>query len=99
MYKIMDQFGSFVMKNRKPIDMVLIALILLHFAPTEVLGPQINSQVQSVLGPILTPIHAIMANVFMRTFLFLVLVWACCSTKDLNLFFLVALYFVVAERK
>ena len=95
----MDQFGSFVMKNRKPIDMVLIALILLHFAPTEVLGPQINSQVQSMLGPILTPIHAIMGNVFMRTFLFLVLVWACCAKKDMDLFLLLVVYFIVAERQ
>ena len=95
----MDKFGSLVTQNRKPIEMVLVGLILLHFAPTEVLGPQLNAQVQSVLGPVLTPIHAIMDNVFMRTFLFLVLVWACCSSKDMNLFFLLAVYFVVAERK
>ena len=95
----MDTFGSIVTKNRKPIEMVLVGLILLHFAPTEVLGPQLNSQVQSILGPVLRPIHAIMGNVFMRTFLFLVLVWACCSKNDTNLFFLLALYFVVAERQ
>lgn len=95
----MDQFGSLVTKNRKPIDMVLIGLILLHFAPTEVLGPQLDAQVQSILGPVLTPIHAIMGNVFMRTFLFLVLVWSCCSQKDYNLFFLLAVYFIVAERQ
>ena len=92
-------FGGFVTKNRKSIDMVLIGLILLHFAPTEVLGPQVNAQVQGLLGPILTPIHAIMDNIFMRTFLFLVLVWACCSQKDMNLFFLLAVYFVVAENE
>ena len=95
----MDKFGSIVTKNRKPMEMVLIGLILLHFAPTEVLGQQLNAQVQGLLGPILTPIHAVMDNVFVRTLLFLVLVWACCSQKDMNLFFLLALYFVVAERK
>ena len=95
----MDQFSSIVTKNRKPMEMVLIGLILLHFAPTEVLGPQLDAQVQGVLGPVLTPIHAIMGNVFVRTFLFLVLVWACCSQKDMNLFFLLAVYFVVAENE
>ena len=95
----MDYFGSLVTKNRKPMEMVLIGLILLHFAPTEVLGQQLDSQVQGLLGPILTPIHAIMGNVFVRTLLFLVLVWACCSQKDMNLFFLLAVYFVVAENE
>ncbi len=95
----MDKFGSLVTKNRNTMEMVLIGLILLHFAPTEVLGQQLDSQVQGLLGPILTPIHAVMDNVFVRTLLFLVLVWACCSQKDMNLFFLLALYFVVAERK
>ena len=95
----MDQFGKLVTSNRKPIEMVLIGLILLHFAPTEVLGTQIDTQVKSMLGPILTPIHAIMGNVFMRTFLFLVLVWACCSKKDMDLFLLLVVYFIVAERQ
>ena len=95
----MDQFGKLVTSNRKPIEMVLIGLILLHFAPTEVLGTQIDAQVKSMLGPVLTPIHAIMGNIFMRTFLFLVLVWSCCQSKDMNLFLLLVVYFIVAERQ
>ena len=95
----MDQFGKLVTSNRKPIEMVLIGLILLHFAPTEVVGTQIDTQVKSMLGPVLTPIHAIMSNIFMRTFLFLVLVWSCCQSKDMNLFLLLVVYFIVAERQ
>ena len=95
----MDQFGSLVTKNRRPIEMGLIGLILLHFAPTEVLGTQIDTQIKSMLGPLLRPIHAIMGNVFMRTFLFLVLVWSCCQSKDMNLFLLLVVYFIVAERQ
>ena len=95
----MDQFGKLVASNRRPIEMVLIGLILLHFVPTEVLGTQIDTQIKSMLGPVLTPIHAIMGNVFMRTFLFLVLVWACCAKKDMDLFLLLVVYFVVAERQ
>ena len=95
----MDQFGKLVSSNRKPIEMVLIGLILLHFVPTEVLGTQLDTQIKSMLGPVLTPIHAIMGNIFMRTFLFLVLVWACCTRKDMDLFLLLVVYFIVAERQ
>ena len=95
----MDQFGKLVASNRRPIEMVLIGLILLHFVPTEVLGTQMDTQIRSMLGPLLTPIHAIMGNIFMRTFLFLVLVWACCSKKDMDLFLLLVVYFIVAERQ
>jgi len=95
---IADKFGSIVNKQRTPIEMALIVLILIHYAPTEVFGRQIDSRIKSILGPVLTPIHAIMNNVFVRLFLWLVLLYACCYSKDMNLFFLVAIYFVQASR-
>ena len=56
----MDTIGSVVTKNRKMINMLLTVLILIHFAPTEVLGSQLDSQIKSVLGPVLNPLNAIM---------------------------------------
>ena len=85
----MDTIGTAVTKNRKSINMLLIVLILIHFAPTQVLGSQLDSQIKSVLGPVLNPV---------RLFLWLVLVWACCTSKDMNLFFLVVVYFVVSGK-
>tara|TARA_A100001037_G_C15150059_1_gene638590 strand:+ start:4009 stop:4293 length:285 start_codon:yes stop_codon:yes gene_type:complete len=94
----MDSIGSIVTKNRKPIEMLLVALILVHFAPTEVLGSQLDAQIKSVLGPVLNPLNAIMDYAIVRLFLWLALLWACCTSKDMNLFFLVVVYFVVSGK-
>ena len=94
----MDSIGSVVTKNRKMINMLLTVLILIHFAPTEILGSQLDSQIKSVLGPVLNPLSAVMDYVLVRLFLWLVLVWACCTSKDMNLFFLVVVYFVVSGK-
>ena len=94
----MDSIGSIVTKNRKPIEMLLVALILVHFAPTEVLGSQLDAQVKSLLGPVLNPLNAIMDYAIVRLFLWLALLWACCTSKDMNLFFLVVVYFVVSGK-
>ena len=95
---IADKFGSLVSKQRTPIEMALIVLILIHYAPTEVFGTQINSRIKGMLGPVLTPVKSIMANVYVRFFLWLVLLYACCYSKDMGLFFLVAIYFVQSSR-
>ena len=63
---IADKFGSIVNKQRTPIELALIVLILIHYAPTEVFGQNVNSRIRSMLGPVLTPIHAIMNNVFVE---------------------------------
>ena len=94
----MDTVGKVITKNRKPGEMLLVVLILIHFAPTEVLGSQLDAQVKSVLGPVLNPVKAVMSNVLVRFFLWLVLLWACCTSKDMNLFFLVVVYFLVSRK-
>ena len=95
---IADKFGSVVNKQRTPIEMALIVLILIHYAPTEVFGTQVDSKIKSIFGPVLTPVKAIMNNVFVRLFLWLILLYACCYSKDMTLFFLVAIYFVQASK-
>ena len=91
-----SMFSSTVSKNRKSIQMLLVVLILISFAPTEVLGPRLDSQLNAAVGPILNPIKTLMSNIFVRLFLWLVLLWACCSVNDTDLFYLVAIYFLVA---
>ena len=90
----MDKFGKVITNYRKPVTMFLMVLILVHYAPTEVFGPQVDSQIKSMLGPILNPIQALMNNVFVRLFLWLALLWACCSGKDELMFLLIVVYFL-----
>ena len=94
----MDKFSSVVGSNKKTIELFLIVLILLNFAPYEVLGTQMSSQIKSMLGPFLNPVQSLMSNTFVRAVLFAVMVWSCCYSKDMNLFFILAIYFVVSRR-
>jgi hypothetical protein len=94
MVDVVGKFGSLVNKQREPIQMLLVALILINWAPTEVLGSTLNSKLNSILGPVLSPVKSVMSNVFVRLFLWLVLLYSCCFSKDMNLFFLVSIYFL-----
>ena len=57
-----------------------------------------SNQVKSLMGPFLTPVQSLMSHVFIRAFLFAVMVWSCCYSKDMNLFFILAIYFVISRR-
>jgi hypothetical protein len=94
MVDVVGKFGSLVRGQRTPIEMVLLALILINWAPTAVLGSTLNSQLNSMLGPVMNPIKTIMGNIYIRFFLWLVLVWSCCLAKDMKLFFLISIYFL-----
>lgn len=94
MENVVGKFGSLVRGQRTPIEMVLLALILINWAPIEVLGPTLHSKMNSVLGPVLSPVKSLMSHVFVRLFLWLILLWSCCFAKDMKLFFLVAIYFM-----
>ena len=90
MVNIANQFGSIIKKQRNPLTYVLMILILIKLAPTEVLGNTINSQLKKVMNPI----NSIMQHVFVRLVLWLALLWSCCWGKDLNLFILISVYFI-----
>ena len=90
MVNIANQFGSIIKKQRNPLTYVLMILILIKLAPTEVLGNTINSQLKKVMNPI----NSIMQHVFVRLALWLALLWSCCWGKDLNLFILISVYFI-----
>lgn len=96
--KVSSKVGKTIGSNRKVIETFLVVLILLQFAPYDVLGPKLNSQLQSVLKPVLNPISNIMSNVYMRLLVFVVLVYSCCIRRDMNLFFIVSIYFIVSRQ-
>ena len=95
--KVSSKVGSTIGSNKKIIQQFLTALIVLQFAPFEILGEEINSKLHSVLSPVMRPVTNLMSNVYMRTLVFIVLVWSCCVMKDMNTFFLVAIYFIVSK--
>lgn len=95
--KVGKRVNKAIGSNKKVIQKFLTILILLEFAPFEVLGKDINGKLQSVLSPVMKPVSNIMSNVYMRTLLFVVLLWSCCVAKDMQTFFLVSVYFIVSK--
>lgn len=95
---VSSKVSSTISGNRKVLQMFFVILILLEFAPYEVLGVRMEESLKSVLDPIMSPVTNIMSNVFMRLLVFVILLWSCCVRKDMNLFFLVALYFVISRK-
>ena len=96
MVNVANQFGSVVRSWRNPLQLLLSVLILINYAPTQILGTQLNNQLQKTIQ--WTQIHAIMRHTIVRLFLWLVLLWSCCWGKDWSLFLLVTVYFVVSGR-
>ena len=86
-----SKVNPYVSKVKHPLELLLVFLIVLRWAPFEVLGSQVNSKIKSVVQ--MTKIHAFMNNVYVRTFLWLILLHSCCFTKDMRLFMLIVLYF------
>ena len=95
MVNVANQFGSVVKSWRNPLQLLLSALIVISFAPTQILGTQLNNQLQSVIR--MTHIHTIMNHTLVRLFLWLVLLWSCCWARDSSLFLLVTVYFVISN--
>ena len=95
---VSSKVSSTISGNRKVLQLFFVVLILIEFAPFEVLGPRMEASLKSVLDPVMNPVTSIMSNVFMRLLVFVVLLWSCCIRKDMNLFYLVALYFVISRK-
>ena len=95
---VSSKVSSTISGNRKVLQMFFVVLILLEFAPYEVFGPRVERSLKSVLDPVMNPITNLMSNVFMRFLVFVILLWSCCVRKDMNMFFLVSLYFVISRR-
>lgn len=94
MNKVSYSFGKVVNSNKKYIEIIAIALILLQFAPFESLGST-GVRIENALNPIFNPIKTLMSFDIVKVLLFLVLVFSCCIRRDMNLFFILSLYFIV----
>lgn len=94
MNQLSYSFGKIVSSNKRYIEIIALTLILLQFAPFESLGP-LGLRIQSALNPIFNPVRLVMSYDVVKVFLFLVLIFSSFIRKDMNLFFLLSLYFVI----
>ena len=101
MNKVSSKVTNVIGSQNKNIQMILIVLILLNFVPYDFLdyfSNGLGNKVKSTLGVLANPVQTIMSHVLVRTFLFVALVVSCCTIKDMNLFFILAIYFVMVRR-
>jgi len=99
--KVGSKIGSAIAPNKKIIIKFLMVLILLEFVPLDfldVFSSGTGAKVRGFLSPVVNPVTSLMSNVYMRTLVFIVLFWSCCIVHDMNLFFLVCIYFIVSRR-
>lgn len=94
MNQLSYSFGKVVSSNKRYIEIIALTLILLQFAPFESLGP-VGLRIQAALGPIFNPVRVAMSFDVVKVFLFLVLVFSSFIRKDMNLFFILSLYFII----
>ena len=94
MNQISYSFGKIVNPNKKYIEIVALSLILLQFAPFESLG-SFGGRIQSTLNPVFNPIRILMSYDLVKVLLYLVLMFSCCVGKDMNLFFILSIYFII----
>ena len=95
---VSSKVSSTISGNRKILQMFFVVLILIEFAPFDALGPRVEASLKSVLHPVMNPVSTIMSHAATRLLVFVVLLWSCCVRKDMNLFFLVAMYFVISRK-
>ena len=92
--KALDTVSGLIDSNKKYIEYLLFALIVVGLMPGSLLGFDVGSQVKSALRPV----SDFMSNAIVQFVLFLVLLFTCCIKKDINLFLLVAVFLLVSRR-
>ncbi len=91
---VVNTFSNAVKTNKKWIEYLLIAVIVIEFLPRDFLGIQVRSRLQPVSAPLL----AFVKHDITQLIVFLLLVWSCCLVSDSHLFTLLALMLLVLRR-
>ena len=85
----MDKVTSVITSNKKYLNNFLIFLIVVEHFPLKSNFPGTYQMIQ----PIFSNIRLVMENSFVKTLLFVVLIWSCCVKKDMDTFILMAIFF------
>lgn len=99
--KLSSKVSSTIGSNRKIIEMILIVLIVLNFVPYEVLdmiSPGMSTKVKNMLGVVVSPVQMIMSYKLVKLVLFIALLVSVFKLKDMNMFFIIAIYFIMVGR-
>jgi hypothetical protein len=92
--KGLDTVSSMIDSNKKYIEYLLFALIVIGLMPGTLLGFNVGAQVKSAVRPLTD----IMSNSIVQFVLFVLLLFTCCIKKDTNLFLLLAVFLIITRR-
>lgn len=80
--------GNVIGSNKRTIEYVMIAIIVVEYLPYELLG----FPLKKMLKPVMDPIKRLIKNPLMHLFLFACLIYSCCFKRDMNLFLLLIIF-------
>lgn len=89
-----DSFSNVVMSNKKYIEYLLFALIIVALMPGSLMGFQVGSQIKSAVRPVTD----MMSHSIVQLLLLVLLIFSCCIKKDINMFLLLAVFMIISRR-
>lgn len=74
--------------NKRYIEIFLVGIILIEYLPHKVMG----FQAKKLFSPIMLPLKEAFRNPNFHLLLFVILLWSCCISRDMNLFLLLSIF-------
>jgi hypothetical protein len=90
--KGVDSVLGMVESNKKYVEFLLLALIVVGLMPNSILG------FEHGIKSLVRPVTDFMNNDIVQFIVFLLLLYSCCYKKDMNMFFLLCVFLLVSRR-
>ena len=88
-----DSVTSLINSNKRNVEIVLTALLVVSLMPDDVLGFNIKAQ----LRPVTDPVVGFMKNGIVQFIIFVFLIYSCCVKVDMNMFLLLCVFLLSSQ--
>ena len=88
-----DSITNMLGSNKRNIEILLTALIVVSLMPNNLLGMNLKSQ----LSPIVDPIQGFMRHNVVQFVIFLLLIYSCCFKSDMNMFLILCVFLLSSK--
>tara|TARA_B100000131_G_C17587626_1_gene397834 strand:+ start:151 stop:429 length:279 start_codon:yes stop_codon:yes gene_type:complete len=89
----LDGVSGFINSNKRNVEIVLTALIVVSLMPDDIMGFNLKAQ----LRPVVDPVMSVMRNGIVQLIIFVLLIFSCCVKVDMNMFLLLAVFLLCCK--